>query len=326
MNFEKASTAGARSSERESGGRVLVIFNPASGRGRGGTRRQAYIDLLTGAGVDFDHVTTTEPGQEREHAERALSRGVDTIVAAGGDGTWSNVAGSIVSSGRNDVSLGLLPAGTGNDFAKSFGISYSDPARAVRAIASGHTRTVDVGRIRFTRAEADGPARHFLLETSFGIGPAVLQAAAGARVLKGNLLYSVTALRQIFSFEGSMAEVEASGETVSAGDHLMLVFANGPNMGGSFLIAPDALLDDGLIDVCAIRDTNALGRLRLFRQVGSGAHGTSPGVTLLQRAAFTIRFPDRVPFEVDGELLFSETNAARVESVPGALRVLEPRA
>lgn len=302
---------------------MLVIFNPASGRGRGAQRQQAYIKLLRSAGIEFQHATTSEPGQEGDLAEKALAEDVRTIVAVGGDGTWSNVAGRILASGRSDVTLGLLPAGTGNDFAKSFGIRYADPAGAVAAVARGRARTVDVGRIRFLEDGANGRDRHFLLETSFGIGPAVLQAASRARFLKGNLLYSLSALQQIFAFGEVTADVDAGGDVVSRGGHLMLVIANAPNMGGSFLIAPEARLDDGKLDVCAIEDAGALERLRLFRMVGSGHHGRSERVTLRQSASFTIRFRAPVPYEVDGELLFSTSLIAQVDSVPQALRVIE---
>ncbi|GMR12789.1 MAG: diacylglycerol kinase family lipid kinase [Gemmatimonadota bacterium] len=300
---------------------MFVIFNPASGRGRGEERQQTYIELLNEAGVEFEIATTSGPGGESDLTERALSNGATTIVAVGGDGTWSNVAGRILASGRTDVSLGLLPAGSGNDFAKSFGITYRNPAGAVQAVARGRARSVDVGRIRFP--EEDTPDRHFLLETSFGIGPAVLRAANGARFLKGNLLYSVTAIQQIFRFKGVLANVGDLNGPITDGRHLMLVVANAPNMGGTFLIAPEARLDDGKLDVCAIEDAGALERLHLFRMVGAGEHGRSDRVTFRQSGAFTIRFTAPVPYEVDGELLMSTSRVAQVDSVPRALRVLE---
>jgi len=318
---EKASTGAPDPTGENAGGHVFVIFNPASGRGRGVERQRTYLQLLKEAGVEFEYSTTAGPGGEKSLAEEALSNGATTIVAVGGDGTWSNVAGCIVASGRNDVSLGLLPAGSGNDFAKNFGITYGDPAAAVQAIARGRSRSVDVGRIRFP--DEDTPGRHFLLETSFGIGPAVLQAAKDARFLKGDLLYSVTAIQQIFRFEGVVAEVDDANGSVSGGRHLMLVIANAPNMGGTFLIAPEARLDDGRLDVCAIEDSGALERLRLFRMVGAGEHGRSDRVTFRQNRSFTIRFSAPVPYEVDGELLMSISTTVQVDSVPNALRVIE---
>lgn len=321
MISEKASTGAPDPTGENARGHVFVIFNPASGRGRGEERQRAYIELLNEAGVEFEYAATKGPGRENELTEKALSNGATIIVAVGGDGTWSNVAGCIIASGRTGVSLGLLPAGSGNDFAKNFGITYRDPAGAVHAIARGRTRSVDVGRIRFP--EEDTPARHFLLETSFGIGPAVLQAAEGARFLKGDLLYSVTAIQQIFRFKGVLADVDDANGSVSGGLHLMLVVANGPNMGGTFLIAPEARLDDGKLDVCAIADSGPFERLRLFRMVGTGEHGRSDRVTLRQSASFTIRFSAPVPYEVDGELLMSTSRVAQVDSVPRALRVIE---
>ena len=114
---------------------MFVVFNPASGRGRGAERQRAYIGLLKEAGVEFEYATTEGPGGESELAEKAISDGATTIVAVGGDGTWSNVAGCLVAAGRTDVSLGLLPAGSGNDFAKNFK-AVSSPVAVVSRVSA----------------------------------------------------------------------------------------------------------------------------------------------------------------------------------------------
>jgi diacylglycerol kinase (ATP) len=90
---------------------------------------------------------TTRPGEERELAEAAAADGYDVVIAVGGDGTWSNVADRLVASERDDIALGILPSGTGNDFGRNFGYDPRNPAEAVRVIAEGHTRSIDVGRV-----------------------------------------------------------------------------------------------------------------------------------------------------------------------------------
>ncbi len=332
--------------------RPFVIFNPASGRARGARRLPLYLDLLERHLPNFDHASTTRPGEEASLADQALARGVQLIVAVGGDGTWSKVADRIVASGRKDVSFGLLPAGTGNDFAKGFGVTYTDPAKAVAALAAGKTRRVDVGRVVSEWAPAedsgdeDGPVagsaeqagtrsdglsdgwssepRHFLNVVGFGFDIAVIDAARGARFLKGALLYKATALQQLVSFEGLECTLSDHDGRSTAGRHLMLTISNGQIFGGSFTIAPRADLEDGKLDACAISDAAAVGRARLFGLVGKGKHEGSDSVEMWQAERFVARFGGPVRFEVDGDVYKSRTNEVHMDVLPKALTVVVP--
>ncbi|MBT4188737.1 MAG: acylglycerol kinase family protein, partial [Gemmatimonadales bacterium] len=125
----------------------FVIFNPASGRGRGRKRIAVYRRLLEAQLDDVTFATTTRPGEERELTDRAAGEGFDVVVAVGGDGTWSNVADRLLNHDRTDVVLGMLPNGTGNDFGRSLGFDPMNAAEAVNSLASGNWRRVDVGRI-----------------------------------------------------------------------------------------------------------------------------------------------------------------------------------
>ncbi len=232
--------------------RVFVIFNPASGRGRGAQRINQILSLLEKHIPGFTHTRTSRAGEEGVLAEQAIAEGFNLIVAVGGDGTWSNVADRIVASGKENVALGILASGTGNDFGRNFGISIRNPDRAVQILANGVVRTVDVGRVvtRATplRAGADplGPSegRHFLNLVGFGFDVAVIEDTKGARFLRGELLYKVTALKNLFSYSGVPVKLEGDGPTVD-GEQLMLTISNSPFFGGGFLIAPEAQLSDG---------------------------------------------------------------------------------
>ena len=127
--------------------RVFVIFNPASGRGRGARRINRFLSLLEKHIPGFTHAGTSSAGEESVLAEQAIAEGFDLIVAVGGDGTWSKVADRIVDSGKENVALGLLASGTGNDFGRNFSVSIRNPDLAVRMLARGVVRTVDVGRV-----------------------------------------------------------------------------------------------------------------------------------------------------------------------------------
>lgn len=309
-----------------------MVFNPASGRGRGRRRQAAYLELLERHLPGFDHGVTAAPGDENRLADEALAAGYDTLVAVGGDGTWSHVADRLLASGRTDVRLGLLPAGTGNDFGRSLGLRFSDPEAAVKALAAGRTRRLDAGRILTPSApvepgNADPPSaparvRHFLNLVGFGFDIAVLDAAAGARFLKGEALYKVTAVQQLFRFPGIEVEIHANGEPVGAGRHLMVTISNSPYFGGGFPIAPRATVEDGRLHACMIGDASPLRRMKLFGDAGKGRHVDAPEVRVVDGPRFTARFGTPVRFEADGDVFAVDGEALDVEILPGALEVL----
>ena len=311
------------------GHRVFVIFNPASGRGRGARRIDRFLLLLKKHMPGFTHAGTSRAGEERLLADQAIAEGFDLIVAAGGDGTWSNVADRIVASGKQDVALGLLASGTGNDFGRNFGVSMRNPDHAVRTLAKGAVRSVDVGRVITSGTPLGAEAaiigastgRHFLNLVGFGFDVAVIEDTERARFLRGEVLYKVTALKNLFSYSGVSLELEGAEPTVD-GDHLMLTISNAPFFGGGFLIAPEAQLNDGLLNACAIGNTPAFTRLRLFNAAPRGRHVHSPHVQMRQSARFSVRFSTPPKYEVDGEVWQAEGAEVIVEAVPQALQVV----
>lgn len=309
--------------------RHFVIFNPASGRGQGRRRIQLFRQLLEESLDDVTFAVTTRPGEERDLAEQAIDGGYDVIVAMGGDGTWSNVADRLVASGRKDVALGILPSGTGNDFGRNFGDLLKHPAEAVRVLAEGHTRAIDVGRLETGSAAEREPARveprHFLNLIGFGFDVAVIDATAGARFLRGELLYKVTALQQLFRFPGIRAEVLAHGGERRESMHLMLTVSNGRFFGGGFPIAPDATVSDGKLHACLIGDAPPLTRLKLFNLAERGRHTTSERVEILEDTGFRLLFAEPPRFEMDGELRQAEAATLDVHILPGALHIVTPR-
>ena len=311
--------------------RVFVIFNPVSGRGRGEKRISRFLSLLGSHLPSFTHARTSRAGEEGDLAEQAIADGFNLIVAVGGDGTWSNIAHRIVLSHKEDVALGLLASGTGNDFGRNFSVSIRNPEVAVQTLAKGRVRSVDVGRVvsRGTplRPQSDSPeastGRHFLNLVGFGFDVAVIEDTAGARFLRGELLYKVTALKNLFSYAGVPLTLRSEGLPVD-GEQLMLTISNAPFFGGGFLIAPEAELTDGLLHACAIGNTGAFTRLRLFNKAPKGLHVHSSHVQMRQGTHFSVRFSAPPKYEVDGELWQAESAEVLLETVPRALQVVVP--
>jgi diacylglycerol kinase (ATP) len=312
------------------GRRHCVIFNPASGRGRGGKRLAAYRDLLTEALDDVTFLATTRPGEERDLAARAADDGYDVIVAVGGDGTWSNVADRIVESGRDDVAFGILPSGTGNDFGRNFGYDPRLEADAVSVLATGHTRSIDVGRVETLSAAEHTPdlweKRNFLNLVGFGFDIAVIDAAAGARFLRGEVLYKVTALQQLIRYPGFTARVVSERGEERELRQLMLTVSNGRFFGGGFPIAPGATVDDGRLHACLIGDAPPFERYKLFSLAEKGRHVTSDRVEVIDDRSFRLHFDAPPRFEMDGDVRQASEAVMEVRSVPGALKVVAPAA
>jgi diacylglycerol kinase (ATP) len=293
-------------------GRVCVIVNPAAGRGRGARTLPAVQAAFAAVGVNDVRMTAAREG-ERAVARRAIDEGFSTLVAVGGDGTWGNVANAIVASGA-DVRLGLIAAGTGNDFAKTAGAPMNDFARTAQlAVQDGTDARVDVGKIE---------DQYFLNITGFGFDIAVLEDIPRIPLLRGDALYIVSALRQIVGYGGVEIDVATSAKSRGKLRHLMLVIANAKNFGGTFKIAPGASLSDGKLDAIAIYDASALKRLGLFAAAVKGTHVANPGVNVEQATKFTLKFDAPPAYETDGEYRQAKSAELEVTCVPGALRVV----
>ena len=283
--------------------------------------------------ADVTFVETTRPGEERDLADRAVAEGFEVVVAVGGDGTWSNVADRLVASGRDDVALGLLPNGTGNDFGRNMGYRPNGAAEAVAALARGQRRRVDVGRLDTPSASEHQPdrfeARHFLNLVGFGFDIAVIDAAARARFLKGELLYKVSALGQLFRFPGARIDLRTGDGRARDGRseedrYLMLTISNGCYFGGGFPIAPGASVDDGRLHACRILDARPLERLKLFNAAEKGRHVSSDRVEVLNDRSFSVSFPEPPRFEMDGEVRIAAERTLDVRVLPAALSVVAP--
>jgi diacylglycerol kinase (ATP) len=295
--------------------RVTVIVNPAAGRGRGARALPAVTEAFERVGITDVRVTASK-ADERTIAARAIDDGATTVVAVGGDGTWSNVANAILSAGAGDaVRLGMVAAGTGNDFAKTVGAPASDAAATARLVAEGAETRVDVGHIE---------DRYFLNIAGFGFDIAVLEDIPSIPWLTGDAVYIYSALRQLVGYGGVDIDITSPGGRRGATRHLMLIVANARNFGGAFRIAPHASLTDGVLDAISIHDATAWRRLQLFGAAARGTHIGRQEVVAEAAASFTIHFAVPPAYETDGEYRQASSADVEIRCIPGALRVVAP--
>jgi YegS/Rv2252/BmrU family lipid kinase len=295
--------------------RIFVVFNPHAGRGRGAQFVAPVLETLSAGNAEVDHALTQGPADEARLAREAIGRGFGKIVAVGGDGTWSNVANAILSSGKPDTVLGLVPGGTGCDLAKSLGIPARDVHACCRIILDGATRSIDVGKIE---------DKHFLNIAGFGYDVAVLEDSWNVSYLEGSLLYLYCALRQLGSYRGFGVESEIDGRTLGRQEMLMVIIANARIFGGGFKVAPWADLEDGRLDALSFSNMGFLGRVSALVRLLGGKHASHPQVSRVAARRLVYRF-DRPPtYETDGEWNQARGTELVFEAVPRALGVRVP--
>jgi len=261
-------------------------------------------------------VTRTEgPGHGQELAAQAAGQGARHVVAVGGDGTVHEVANGLLRSDA-EAALGVVPVGSGNDFAKLLGVYGHDPIRAVARLVTATSRRFDAGRVL---------DEWFVNSVGFGFGPAVVRTRNGMPHLRGFLSYLVPIVKTFFTFEPPLFDVAAPGFR-ERGYMMMVEVCNGTTSGGSYRFAPDADPADGKMDVCLIRRVSLPRFLLAIPRVMRGTHVTMREVAVIKTAKLVVRSPEQpLLVHVDGELREPGVNECTVELERGRLNVLVAR-
>ena len=289
---------------------ACLVVNPAAGRGRIRSALPSLRDAFRARGITTTYETTA-PGEEESLAQRAIGGGARTIVAVGGDGTCGRIANAILRSGVR-CRLAVVPAGTGNDFAKTLGVSRYRPGQIADLVVRGEATRIDAGL-------ADG--YHFLNSCGFGFDASVLQASQSVRFLKGDAVYIYSALRQLFSYEGT--DIEVGGVPgVPRQRMLMATVSNGRFLGGAFKIAPRASVLDGKLDACFFGDSNVAERVKLFIGAMRGTHLGMRSVSAATVQHLSLTFMSNPLMEIDGELRRATSPTVELTCVPRALSVI----
>ncbi|MFL5480555.1 MAG: diacylglycerol/lipid kinase family protein [Gemmatimonadaceae bacterium] len=290
--------------------KVSAIANPAAGRGKIRILLPRIREVFGRRGI-ADFFETTTAGEEAILAQRAIGAGCRTIIAIGGDGTCSQIANAIVDS-QSDCALAVLVAGTGNDFAKTVGVSHYTAAQVAELAVRGQSTRIDVGSI-------DG--RHFLNSCGFGFDASVLEASTRVKFLKGDAVYIYSALKQLFTYKGLDVSADRIGKDGTA-RLLMVTVSNGQFLGGAFKIAPHASVTDGALDVCLIKNSGILARIRLFAGALRGRHLGLSSVTSGNAKELTLTFDEAPAMELDGELRVARSKVVHLRCLPRALSVI----
>lgn len=296
---------------------AVVFVNPLAGAGRTGTFLSEVREVFAAHKLPAEFLLTDSADDLESRVSGAIADGRRLLFAMGGDGTFQLLVNAAFGS---DILLGLLPAGGGNDFAAALGLPR-DPIRAAGAVLSGQPRWVDVLRAR----TANGRTRLFVGGGGVGLDVEASRYAAGAyHSLPGRLRYIASGLRALREFTPPRVRATFPGTDLAPieGNILLAAVFNTPSYGGGVRLAPDAKIDDGLLDVALVEGMSTLqiaGALpRLLR------NGTLPDSRVRRaRASRVVLAADRpCQFHGDGEVLGPAP--VEIEVVPRAIRILAP--
>lgn len=325
--------------------KTLVILNPSSGRGKAGRLKDAMVRALDATGMTWELAETQRPGDAVSLAQHARRHGFDVAAAAGGDGTISEVVNGLmhdqVASGwigdspnapalasqageGAQTRLGVLPIGSGNDFASMVGTPL-DLDKAAQVLARGRTRRIDIGS-----ATVETPhqriQRYFDNNMGMGLEGSVIMESNKIRRLQGLPLYMTAASKSLYrhvSPHMRITWVSADGAEQMIEDRLLMVtVGNSARAGGGFPLTPSARLDDGLLDLLVARDMSLPQRFGMMPMTLLGKHVTHSHVTMALFSQMKVTIPSGAPLQLDGELLATDAHTVLVAVIPQTLDVV----
>ena len=294
---------------------VHLFLNPAAGRGRAGKRGPRIRELLGAGSFPLEVHLSRDTGDLEEQVRQHVDDGATRIVVAGGDGTVHEATNGIMRS-QGDAALGVIPTGTGNDFAKACDVpldwEHATKLLADRIPAQQQRRIIDVGMMN---------DRYFANGAGVGLDARVTRISRSYRLPIGDLIYLLAIFRAMID------GIATPRMRITAGDHLqdgpitLANIANGPWIGGMFNIAPNAENNDGNFDLLIVAPVTRRRIMSLLPKLISGTHMGEKEILHKHVTSVVIESDEPVDSHLDGELQ-PQQQRFEIELLPSALRLL----
>lgn len=290
--------------------KIMCIVNPVAGKGKALRVWNKVHGKVAELG-QMDLAYTEYAGHGTILASQAVKQGYELVLAFGGDGTLNEVVNGLA---KTEVVFGFVPAGTGNDFARSIGLS-KDPLQAVEVIAAGKTKWLDLGRF-------DG--QYFLNMGGLGFDADVAHRVNCKRILRGHLAYLVAVLQTLLVYNSYRLEVIIDDQKIAT-DTILVSVGNGQYLGGGFHFLPQAVLDDGQFDIMVVDRISRLDIMATLPVLYKGEHVNHPKCHFYRGREVTINLLEgnkKAFAQVDGQEISTFPLHFRIE--PSALKVIVP--
>lgn len=282
---------------------ILIITNPAAGRGRASPLAEQVAAAVRSAGRTAEVAFTHGAGDARRLAAEAVSAGTRVVAGCGGDGTLQEIASSLA---RTDCAMGFVPVGRCNDLARAVGVTSKDPiARLAANLMNSQRRTIDLGVYRFRDANGNlGEPRYFCTVATLGFDSGVSRFVEQNKLpIKGTIAYLYGIIRVLARYK--CPRVRIRGDFGELDERILLAATgNTPFYGGAMRIAPGARLDDGVFHICVVSEVSKCTVLGILPKVFSGRHVEHPATKVYLTKKLEIETPDAPEWIcADGETL-----------------------
>ena len=302
--------------------RYKIIVNPTAGRGTAEAAIPQLEGMLRENGLDFDMVRTERPEHAVELARQAALNGFDVVVVAGGDGTANEVINGLMlakKDGAEGVALGVIAIGRGNDFA--YGVNVPPGLEdGLRVLLADNRTSMDVG---FVKGGLYPDGRYFGNGVGIGFDAVVGFVALEMTRLQGFLSYIVAAIKTIFLYyKAPLVRIEYDGKAEEK-YALMVSIMNGRRMGGGFMMAPEAAIDDGQLDLCIAEQVSKAKIFALIPRFMAGTQASQPSIKTGRTGSIVVTaLEGSLPAHADGETLCTEGQQLNVEILPNQIQVI----
>ncbi len=299
------------------------VINPAAGRGKPARYLPQVTAALDAEGAAYSVQESTSLEHARTLAAAATRRG-DIVVAFGGDGLTGALVDAVVRAAEVRGAFGIIPAGRGNDFARTLRIPF-EPVAATRVLLDGRLQQVDL--IGVSDAASESAPTMVAGSIYVGIASVANEIANRARLIRGPAVYNLAALRALLGWKSTTFRVEATTadgqQATTEFRGYAVVVANCPFFGAGMKVAPDAHPTDGLLDIVIMRHAPRLTFVRVLLKIKDGTHTALSPVSTFRVKAATLTVDRALPAGADGELL-PMRGPLRIHAVPAALQVIVP--
>ena len=289
----------------------IFIVNPVAGNGFGKIIVPVIREKIKQYNIDAEVVFTERHGHATDISMNYLEKGFSYIIGVGGDGTLNEIARPLIN--RKEVTAGIIPAGTGNDFIQILGFPGRFEEKDWKIFFDRNVISMDAGQVN-----------GMIFLNGMGLGFDAQVAAENyiepGKVKKGGKhKYIWHIVKVLLFFREKRMTVNSDARKLET-DCFINTISIGRRFAGGFYLTPEAIANDGLLDVCMIKKLNLFQRFRMLLKVPSGTHITEKKVNYYQTPRIDLEFSEEVPFHVDGELNFSKK--FNVNTVPGALNII----
>jgi YegS/Rv2252/BmrU family lipid kinase len=295
-----------------------VIINPVAGAGRAAKAWCKISHLLHSVGLSFEHDITESPGHAVELAKSAAERGYELVVSVGGDGTINEVVNGLYNSGGiKDITLGIISTGTGADYVRSCGFKHSLQEACLRLV-NPKKLVVDIGTVEYTN-NGQKVKRVFVNCAGLGFAAEIVKATTQRYKTLGSKPSYLAGLIATFLLYRNRTVALSIGDSMEEKEVCTVLVSKGKYAGGSMLIAPQADLTDGFLDIITIEGMSKADLLWSLPRIYKGTHLTHPKVTLKKAKEVSIQSKQQTFLQTDGEIL--GPIPARFEVLPAMLNL-----